>query len=138
MQYETRNHRTAGPVRIFSTPSTGMVVYLDAQGNKVEAGEIEFVDTVPESNVTSIFAATHGHNEGWAQPQLRINLATATQLLKIAKIGRTQAREIIENRPADGYSGFGQMKDLNPEITTEMWDLLKRNANFIFNEQDLI
>jgi DNA uptake protein ComE-like DNA-binding protein len=116
-----------------------MVVYLDAQGNKVEAGEIEFVDTAPNTNVTSIFAATHGNNnDGWAQPQLRINLATTTQLLKIAKIGRTQARDIIDNRPADGYTGFNQMKDLNPEITTEMWDLLKRNANFIFNEQDLI
>lgn len=135
--YEIRNHRTAGPVKIFSTPYTGMVVYLDAQGNKVEASEGEFVDTIP-NNVTSIFQAVPGDTVGYAQPQLRINLATSPQILKIAKIGRTQARGVVENRPADGYTGFAQMKELNPEISDDMWDLLKRNANFIFNEQDLV
>lgn len=136
-EYEIRNHRTAGPVKIFSTPYTGMVVYLDSIGNKVEAAEAEFVDTMPD-NVTSIFQTVAGDRTGYAQPQLRINLATSAQILKIAKIGRTQARDIVENRPPNGYTSFNQMKDLNPEINNDMWDLLKRNANFIFNEQDLV
>lgn len=127
-----------GDVRIFSEPSTGIVVYLDAQGNKREGSPVEFETSVPADNVTSIFAKSTGGEQGYAQPQFRVNLATATQLLKIAKIGRTQARDFISNRPADGYTGFEQMQTLNPDITLEMWDLLKRNANFIFNEQDLI
>ena len=126
-------------MKIFSEPCDGIVVFLDAQGNKVEASPLEFNTSVP-NNVTSIFAKTQGGDEGYAQPQFRINLATSAQILKIAKIGRSQALALVANRPTDGkgYTGFEQMKTLNPDITVEMWDLLKRNANFIFNEQDLV
>jgi DNA uptake protein ComE-like DNA-binding protein len=65
-----------------------------------------------------------------AEEKVNINSATFSLIRKaMPGLGRVGAKKLVDNRPAEGYQNFEQLKEINAELQTN-WSVVEAAITF--------
>jgi len=127
-------HKTRGECTLFAQYSS-FYTLIDKDGVKFEAAMADVSPSRPNGQGSVIpLRSIHAQGEAPVPNPIDINNMTATNLANEVKgIGRIISRQLVNNRPMGGYTGWTDLQDRNPTINGEVWTALRETGRVVFN-----